>query len=510
MPVPERAHGRASWARTFVWALLGALLLQVSWAVAVPPFRGLDEHDHAYKAAAVALGDWSAAHPPSAHGIGEMMVVPRDIVEAAGPVCESLPYTHEENCTPGRAGAAPGTVEVASTAARYNPVFYFVIGTPARLFTGSDALYAMRATSALLCALLLALAFAACRPWSSSRWPATSILLAATPVLMYSNAVAAPNGIELCAALLVWSALLGFARGPDDAVFLRRCLVLATIGAVPLATVRSLGPLWLLLILAVCAVLTPPERRAALRRSTTARVCAAVAALSVGAGAGWTLRAGTNEVTPIGDPFTGLGVALPRQFVLWFFQSVGAFPARNEPAPLLTYAIVFAAWGVLAVLGWRLATRRQRLALAIVFVVSALIPLAVTIRSYHDAGPLWQGRYGYPFALGFLLICGQVLAARDPRPRRALPVVIAAAVTAVAQPVCQLAVARKELRTSPLAGSEAWLTLPPAVIVAVSVAGAAALAVASLQRAPGAARQPAHRADAVAGQPQPTVAATHF
>jgi hypothetical protein len=473
-------HDRDWIVRTFALALVGAILLQVGWVVAVPPFRGLDEHDHAYKAAAVARGDWSPSHARSAEGWGEILLVPRDLVVAAGPVCESFDYTNDENCTPGRPGPEPGLVEVAGSAARYNPVFYYVIGTAARPFSGSTALYAMRAMGALLCALLIALALTACRPWSSSRWPAAAVLLAASPILVYSTAVAAPNGLELSGALLVWSALLNYGRMASAEGRVGTYAVLATVGALPVATVRSLGPLWLLLILVVCAMLMPTEHRKALVRSGTARACAAVVALATIAGVGWTLLAGTNAITRTGDDATGMWAALPRQFVLWFLQSVGAFPARNEPAPLLAYAVVFAAWGVLAATAWRLAGRQQRIALTLVLVLASAVPLAVTIRAYPLAGAVWQGRYSYPFAMGFLLICGHVLAGRDRRARRALPVLVAGGVLAVSQLVCQLAVLRQELRDSPLSGSDSWFTLPTAAMVLLAVAGAAGLTLAGL------------------------------
>ena len=495
--------------RTFIWALLGVLLLQAAWALVVPPFRGLDEHDHAYKAAAVARGDWSASHPESPGGWGELVTVPEDIVVAANPVCESMSYTTEDHCTAVRPGQDAGTVEVASSASRYNPVFYFAIGTPARFFTGSDALYAMRATGAFLCALLIALAISASR--SSSRWPAAAVLVAATPVMLYSTAMAAPNGVEMSGALLVWSALLSLARSPAPEPPIRRYVLLATVGAIPLVTVRSLGPLWLVLILAVCALLTPRDRVAAVMRSAAARVCALIVSIATCAGAAWTLTAGTNQFPEISDPITGMWGDLPQQGVLWLFQSIAAFPARDEPAPPLTYVVVLCAWLALTIVGWRAARSRQRLALVLVLVLAIAVPLAATISTYEDLGPVWQGRYGYPFAVGFLLIAGHVLALRDTLPSRALPVLVAGFVMAVVQPVSQLRVLANELRASPLSGSDAWLTLPSPVIAALSVAGAAALAVAGLRSGvPDAAGPPsaAEPAQLAAAEPQPWVAAT--
>ena len=67
----------------------GVLLVQLAWILTVPPFRGIDEFDHAYRAAAVAHGQWLPRASASVRGHGEY-------------------------------------VEVASGAARYNPVFYWL------------------------------------------------------------------------------------------------------------------------------------------------------------------------------------------------------------------------------------------------------------------------------------------------------------------------------------------------------------------------------------------------
>ncbi len=75
-----------------VFALIGGVLLaQIAWLVGVPPFRGMDEWDHAYRAAAVAEGQWVAEPTAATRGTGAVLRVPEHIVAAAGPECERLP-----------------------------------------------------------------------------------------------------------------------------------------------------------------------------------------------------------------------------------------------------------------------------------------------------------------------------------------------------------------------------------------------------------------------------------
>ena len=80
--------------------MLGTLLMQAAWWLALPPFRGTDEFDHAYRAAAVAGGQWRPSGEIAAHGRGELVTVPRSLVSAAEPVCSSYPYTGHDNCHP--------------------------------------------------------------------------------------------------------------------------------------------------------------------------------------------------------------------------------------------------------------------------------------------------------------------------------------------------------------------------------------------------------------------------
>jgi len=105
-----------------VLAGLSALLL--AWILLIPPFGGTDEFDHAYRAAAVARGQWFATPSDATRGTGAWLEVPRDIVDAARPECQVRSYTTAADCV----GTAHGdTVRIASGAGRYQPVFYAVV-----------------------------------------------------------------------------------------------------------------------------------------------------------------------------------------------------------------------------------------------------------------------------------------------------------------------------------------------------------------------------------------------
>ena len=155
------------------------MLLQAAWILTVPPFRGIDEFDHAFRAAAVARGEWVAGEAAE-DGRGQLVTVPRSLVEAAHGQCVALSYTGPDNCSPVES-VSDGNVTVASAAASYHPAFYWVIGTAALPFDGAASLYAMRIATALLSLLFIGLA-----AWSVAklpgRWPLAGLVLALTPV----------------------------------------------------------------------------------------------------------------------------------------------------------------------------------------------------------------------------------------------------------------------------------------------------------------------------------------
>lgn len=466
-------------ARVPLLLFLGCLLVQAAWVLALPPFRGTDEFDHAYRAAAVAGGQWrsSGVQVREPVGRGELVTVPRGLVEAAGPVCSALPYTGPANCAP-VAEAGGGRAQVASAAATYNPVFYWIIGTPGSWSSGAGSLYAMRATAALLCAALVALAGWVTLTWARTVWPFVATTAAATPVMAFSMSVAAPNGLEMCAALVVWSALLGLRSAEVTARHGLRILVVASIGACVLVTPRTLGPLWLLLICLSVLVLVGPGRVLALLRPrpATAATCAVTVLGCTLAAVAWTLTASTNAIEPFPTKVPNVVVGTLQQLPLWFLQSIAAFPRRIDPAPPLVYLLVALAGAALLAAGLAVASRRMRVAMALVLVLAVAVPVLVTVPSIREAGAVWQGRYGLPFHLGLTLLAGAALDVRPGGRRLVAPRRLGGVLLAAAHLVAVVAVLERERRTSPLAGSGSWLEAPTWGVVVLLLVGFAAWA----------------------------------
>ena len=467
--------------RTPLLFMAGTLLVQLAWIWAVPPFRGIDEFDHSYRAASVAEGFWSPKWTEVPDGRGVLLPVPEELVIDAQDVCTSYEYVGRANCQ-AVSKLDRGLVTVASAAGRYNPVFYWVVGTPSRLASGSMALYIMRATSALICSLLVAIAAWAIGRWAKTGWPLVSLALALTPVTLYGFMLPAPNGVEMAAALCLWSGLLGLASSSTRHEHVRAYIVVSTLGAVVLVGVRTLGPLWLLLILLVGLVVPGPARfrRTVLASRRSALLSCAIVGAATTAAALWSLDARPNTLEKVpyvpGNPWTKSAAQVP----LWFLQSIAAFPTRGEQAPSVVYAsaaVVFIAFLVFAI---RAASFKNRAVIATLCFLSLGLPYAFTVITYHGAGAIWQGRYTLPLSFGVVLVAGYALDAAAPvRSRFAGPAILGGWLSlTAAHTASTVSVHLGELAESPLSGDPRWLTAPTWSVGVTTVAGMLALALA--------------------------------
>ncbi len=401
--------------RVFLVVLVAALLLQTAWILALPAFRGADEFDHVYKAEAVAHGELFE-RPGVRTRRGGLVAVPRDVVEAASRMCESYPYTLRQNCHPVE-DLGGGLVSVASGASSYQPAYYATVGLLARPFGGAGADFAMRSLTAAIAALLLAWAAATTAGWARDAWPLLALSVATTPVLVYSTAVASPNGITYAAACLLWAAGVGLVVHPG-----RPRLVALGAAAVVMMATHSTGLLWVPLVVAALAVLQSRDAWRALWVRHRGRLRRTAVAVGAGAASSvvWILVARTNALTAASQtsPAPGLGQAIGYQFT-WVLQTVGAFPMPNEPAPVAVYVLWLVLFAALMGAAVRQADRRLRVALALLLTAWLAVPAALSVVAFPSEGMAWQGRYALPLALGFPALAGLALTrtGRAPSPR---------------------------------------------------------------------------------------------
>jgi hypothetical protein len=456
----------------FLGYLVGILLLQAAWILAVPAYRGIDEFDHAYQAAAVVRGQWHATQP-AAHGRGSVVTIPGSIVRAASPVCRTYTYVGHDNCFP--IARHPGDlVEVATAAAAYNPAYYLVAGTVARPFPGQGFDYAMRVFTAVVCALLLAWAAALTVSWTPSPWPRVALVVGLTPVFTFSTSLASPNGISYACAALLWSALVSVVTGAR----IRAAVVAAGTATGGFVVTHATGLLWTPMIVVAAALLVPWSRWREIWRSgrTTMLPVGAVVAVICAASAWWFRTMGTNSLPtparhgaaahlPVGD--------LPLYHVVWALETIAVFPTRSDPAPVGVYLLWIGVLAFVLVSAARRLLRREVAALALLGAFLVVVPTMLSIASYASEGWGWQGRYNLPLWLGVSTVAGLALArARAPRP---VTVLTLAACLAVALVLSVVHVAWSEATSGPVA--PALSTRPGMVLLAVlCLAGYAVIA----------------------------------
>jgi hypothetical protein len=465
-------------ARTPYVVVSGLGLLLLTWISLMPPAGGLDEFVHAFRAASVARGHWTAVVGPSGTA-RDGVVVPADLVRAAHPQCALLNYTSDLDCV----GIAHGdeTVLVADSANAYHPAFYAVVGVVALPFHGTAALYVMRLATAALALMFVALALTALGTWARSRAAYLGPVVACTPMLVYSSAIVAPNGPEMASALAFWASGIGLLVA--DERHLGRLTMTAAVSGVALCTFRSLGPMWCFLIALtlVVAVRAPDGRLRALLRRPGLLVAGAAVAVSALQNAAWVLHMGT---LPIAEAVGGDGgtagtslahrsgqtlVAIP----VWLLQTIGAFPMRNatHPAVYVSYLILF---GLLMVAALRAGDRRLRLGMAGAVVFALVIPVVTTLRTYDSLGGVaWQGRYELPLLVGLVMLAAYTLDRADRRLPG--PPGLGAALFVLAQVVSAAYTLHLELGRSPLVHSAQWLRPPMWLVVMASGVGAAVL-----------------------------------
>jgi hypothetical protein len=464
------------------WVVLGLLLIELGWVLAVPPFRGVDEWDHAYRASAVAHGQWVAPPTEATRGTGAIVNAEPDIVAAAQPECQRLDYTGDAECV----GRPVGDhVEIASGAGRYHPLFYAVVGSPTLVLDGVAALYAMRLVALALCLVVLGVALRVLRTWTEPL-VSVAVVCGLTPMVLYSTSIVAANGLEMVSGLLLWVTLGAMAH--HDEPFAARFVVPAVVATSLLVTLRSLGPLWALLILATALVAWPTllTRLWGFVRTRAGLVSVAILAAVAAASLAWISVQSTLVIGRVaaGGPLPlveKLGVAALR-IPQWILQWIGAFPYRAQPAPPVVYLVFLLLLGWLLAVTLRRGDRRLRLAVGMVLTLSILVPFFITVATLDEFGTSWQGRYVLPYLLGLGLLSGGPLAARLDARGRSLFLVALVPLLAVGHAASVAGVLASERRDSPQSGTDAWSLAPPTAVLVLLVVAGVALAVVPLAR----------------------------
>jgi hypothetical protein len=294
------------------------------------------------------------------------------------------------------------------------------------------------------------------------------VLAAVTPEVLFSGAIPAPNGVEIGLAFVLWAALLAAVRRGDDATLQRRLLIVAGVATFPLTFVRLLGPLWVLLIVgAVAATIGWRPAWAIVRRHWQVFAMVSVTAfVGVYWWHAWQVIASHSTISAAKPDVKNWALAF--NLPVYTMQMVGAFPWRDEPAPLGIYPLVF--FVILLLLGaaWRRGgTPQVRRAIFGIGLTSLVVPVVLSLIFMPSAGAIWQGRYEIPFVIGILPLCGLVLDDVGFAPNEGKRLIgLSAIFLLIAQVASIYHVEQLELKRPQSLHDPAWWH-PPGVVLAV-------------------------------------------
>ncbi len=376
-----------------------ALVLIVTWVVAVPRWAVPDEPAHVYKAYGTAhgqlLGVEIVSDPPRASNYRRF-----DGPPSLG-IGDLRCYVGQPDIPAGcDVGGGP---ELISSAARYPPYYYAAVGGAAAAVGRADSVRAYRLASSVLCAAALAAAFALIRRSKACRL-APLMLIALTPMALFMMCSVNPNATEIAGFIVVWALLVRLCT--DDQ--LSKGLALATsISAAVLVISRPISAVWLVCIAAVALIAASPgRRREFFRLPYLIRMLVPLAASAI-ASIAW-LRYSSFE---IGDESVATDLKLGevlRQSVdawpLYYRQTIGILGWLDTDLPVITYVGWTVALLSVAMIYLIRSTARNWLALGALVAAWLALPLAINAFTAADAGLSFQGRYSLPILAGLAFL----------------------------------------------------------------------------------------------------------
>lgn len=392
--------------RTFLLALTAYFLLGAAWAMALPVNGTYDEKQHVVRAYAVVTGQWvagervlDAAGWPAGGFDAPRSLLPDD-VDCTWRPAPPKPASCQRPVTD------TSTAVLPSIADEYHPIYYLPVGLPLLISPDETGIVWSRVVSALLSALLLAAATTLAMRMGN-RLLAAALVLVSTPLAMNLAGSVNPNGLEISAGVLLFVALLALLHGPPT----RARYALAGTAAVLLLTIRQLGPVLLVLIVASCALVAGAGPvRSLLRRRDTATILGGSVAAGLVAAVGWLLVGHTTEIEPLESRRQNLSAGQILAEIaggraeFYLKQIVAQFSYGEttvSPAMIGAWYLLIAALVLPAL--WFGGTR-LRLAVIGLFVVCAAFLVALELYFVPIHGWFSQGRYAMPAGAGIVLL----------------------------------------------------------------------------------------------------------
>ncbi len=421
--------GRPLSPRAVFWLSLGLLWLVTGlWSVANPLMAGLDEPAHATKAAAVIRGQFIGAPLPDALAAADHLdkaqqdgrsVVTVTILfyQLPGmPYCFAFQSDVPAFCQPAITGDPNAASTAVTSAARYNPLYYAIVGLPSLLPSSLSTLYLMRLLSALMASILIASALRTVAEMKHSEWPMLAVVVTITPMVVFMCSTINPQCPELAGGLAIWITLLAILRDPDPSLLPRRCVRL-TVATTLFVNSRGLSPFFLAIILIAVIACSPWRNVTAVVKDRRTWPYIGLCALATAAALAWIKLAGsltsssTVNYPEYADAETILKLTINNTSD-YIKQTLGLFGWLDTPLPEWTYLVIAALLLMVVQAGFAIGRWTDRAVMLVVAGVVLALPIVSHYLQARYVGLFWQGRYILPVAFGVPLIAGFVL--REP------------------------------------------------------------------------------------------------
>lgn len=389
--------------------VLGCLLAVIgAQNLGTPRNAGPDEPAHIVRGAGLVRGDVFGTRPEGPIEAGAADIenadasndsvrefdVPRWVAEPSEK-CFAHDPAIPAGCSTVRDVAGTGVI---STAATY-PIWSHVLpGLATLIIPNSSALWLARLLHGLIPAVLLAGSLT--QLLARRRGVAASaVLLALTPMTLFLFATVNPSGIALAGAVAFWVA--------GDELFRIRAAPswLLPAGYAALVLPRDDGLLWAGLTIGLLWFVSSTSPIDAWRSlSATARV---VIGAVTAVGAGWALLVG-GDLVPVDRPASGIEFAeiVVERTGRHLREAVGVLGWLDTSIPESAFALWCCAAGLVVMVPLVLRRNRRALGSVAALVLFVVVAWLLEIVQGRTAGLFWQGRYGLPMLMGFVLIAG--------------------------------------------------------------------------------------------------------
>ena len=335
-----------------------------------------------------------------------------------GYACNALHSEQSAACGDHLPPAPPRWSEVLLVNGTYQPALYLLPGPLIDAFARSPAvgLWLGRATFALICWLLFALALLALGT-SGTGGNLVGLLLATTPMVVFICSMLNPSGPEVAAGVAFNAGLLRLGRPGLDR---RWGWFAAGGGGVVLCLSRTLGPAWLFVIGGVWLVWVGPRHALCMIREAPRLAGGVIGLVTVAIGVNrlWESLYGPKVQASVPDPLQAILGSL-RGWGLWLKEQVGLFQYTDAPMPdaLIVFWYALLAALVLAAL-WVGSWRDRASLVAIAFACFGLTTLLDAWVLVPVGWPV-QGRHVLPLTVALPMWTGEIWAYRTgPRARR--------------------------------------------------------------------------------------------